>query len=169
MRREDLLDILGKMSPRDLTLTVLTLATGGTITIDSVIRAEKEYLILRGREGGSTDEARGFFLPYDQVTTIKLDRVIKGSEILRMYGEDIPEELDRMLDPTTAVGAMSAADTAASAAAGAKPGPGGAAPAGSVPAMDPAAIAKQNLLERIRAARTSAGTAATLPGKPAGK
>lgn len=159
MRREDLLDILSKMSPRDLTLSVITLRNGGMITIDSLIRSEEEYMIIRGREGGSTDEARGFFVPYDDVCYLKLDRVIKGNEILRMYGENIPEDVDRMMDPTTQVGAMSAADNASSAAA-----TKAAAPAASVPAMDPAAIAKANLLERIRAARTSAGTS-NLPTK----
>jgi hypothetical protein len=158
MRREDLLDILSKMSPRDLTLSVITLRNGGMITIDSLIRSEEEYMVIRGREGGSTDEARGFFVPYDDVCYLKLDRVIKGNEILRMYGENIPEDVDRMMDPTTQVGSVSAAD-AASAAAAAK----AAAPA-SAPAMDPAAIAKANLLERIRAARTSAGTS-NLPTK----
>ena len=162
MRREDLLDILSKMSPRDLTLTVLMFRGGGMITIDTVLRQEEMYMVVRGREGGSTDEARGFFISYDDVSYVKLDRVIKGNEILRMYGENVPEDVDRLADPNTQVGATSAADTAASAAAAkAAPSAGGTAPA---PAMDPAAIAKANLLERIRAARTSAGTS-NLPTK----
>lgn len=160
MRREDLLDILSKMSPRDLTLTVLMFRGGGMITIDTVLRQEEMYMVVRGREGGSTDEARGFFVSYDDVSYVKLDRVIKGNEILRMYGENVPEDVDRLADPNTQVGSMSAADNAA-AAAKAAPSAGGPAPA---PAMDPAAIAKANLLERIRAARTSAGTS-NLPAK----
>ncbi len=161
MRREDLLDIISKMSPRDLTLTVLMLKSGGMITIDMLIRAEKEYMVIRGREGGSTDEARGFFVCYDDVTYIKLDRVIKGNEILRMYGENVPEDVDLLADPSTPVGATTSAPTpAAPAGKPATPPP--------APAMDPAAIAKANLLERIRAARSTAGTA-TFPGKPGGK
>ena len=138
MRRDDLCDILDKMPPHDLTKTVLLLRFGTAITLDSVLRKEKEYLVARGREAGTNDDARAFFVPYDDVLCLKLDRVVKASEVKRMYGETTEDEADLNAPP--------AAATAEKTDLTATPAP--AAP------MDPAAIAKQNLLARIRAART---------------
>ena len=143
MRRDDLCDILDKMPPNDLTKTVLLLRFGTAITLDSVLRKEKEYLVARGREAGTNDDARAFFVPYDDVLCLKLDRTVKASEVQRMYGETADDEAD--LNAPQAAAAEKADLTAT--------------PAPAAP-MDPAAIAKQNLLARIRAARTGS----KLPG-----
>lgn len=142
MHREDVLDILDKIPKEDLTKTILTLRWGGMITIDQIARPEDDYIVVRGREGGSNDEGRAFFVPYEEILYVKLDRVVGVYEIKRMYGEkaDAPQSV---LD-------MPAADDK-----GAKPTNGKPAPE----TMDPAAIAKQNLLARIRAAKSIATSA----------
>jgi hypothetical protein len=143
MRREDVLDILDKIPTEDLNKTILTLRGGGSITIDVIIRIEDDYLIIRGREGGTNDEGRGFFVPFDELLFVKIDRIVSAYEVKKMYGEKIemPTSVfdqpvaEQSNDPKTQV------DT-------------------STPApLDPAAIAKQNLLARIRAARSIASNA----------
>lgn len=146
MRREDVLDVIRRMSPSDITLTVLTLRTGGTITIEALIRPEAEYMAVRGREGGTTDDGRAFFVPYDQITYIKLDRIVRSNQIKRMYGEKVDLDREESMEAQ-----IEAANTANPDDVSLTPGPLG-------QPQDPAAIAKQNLLERIRAARTSAGS-----------
>lgn len=141
MRRDDLCDILDKMPPNDLPKTVLVLRFGTAITLDTVLRQEKEYLVARGREAGTNDEGRAFFVPYDDVLCVKLDRVVKVSEVKQMFGEKGEAEVD-----ITAPKANAGPDLTVT------PPP--------ATAMDPAAIAKQNLLARIRAARTGS----KLPG-----
>lgn len=142
MHREDVLDILERIPKEDLTKTILTLRGGGMITIDQIGRTEDDYLIVRGREGGSNDEGRAFFVPFEEILYVKLDRVVGVYEIKRMYGEkmDAPDTLSEHSPIGGGKGDVRAAD-------------------GKPPqeTMDPAAIAKQNLLARIRAAKSIAG------------
>ncbi len=149
MRREDILDLVGRLQPTDLTKLVFVMTGGRGIITDLIFRSEPEFIIIRGRETGTNDECRAFFVPYAEVAYLRLERVVKISDLKRMYGlpitgdeaEDLNDAGSGEPKPTaTAVGAAKAA------------------------AQDPAAIAKQNLLDRIRAARTSAGTS-----KPAAK
>lgn len=138
MTADDVHDILDKLAPEDLSKTVLSLRFGAAVTIDAVARRETDYLVIRGRENGTTDEGRAFFVPYEDILYIKIDRVLKVEELKRMYGEKVAA-------PVVAEGETKGDDKAVTNT-----------PAPTAP-MDPAAIAKQNLLARIRAARTAAG------------
>jgi hypothetical protein len=113
------------------------------LTLDQVIRAEADYLVFRGREGGTTDEGRAFFVPYEEISYIKLDRVVRINQIRRMYGETVALDSEERFEKEQQ-GESAPAEVVST-------------PAPTAPPLDPAAIAKQNLLERIRAARTSAG------------
>ena len=143
MRQEDLLDIIGRMGPGDITSTVLAMKDGRAVTIDAVIRPEATYVVVRGRESGTTDEGRAFFIPYDEVRFVKLDKSVRPNQVRRMYGEKV--ELDREEAHEASFSEAPAAHDV------------DVTPAPSAQPLDPAAIAKQNLLDRIRAARTSAG------------
>lgn len=151
MRKEDIQDIIRRIPPLDLTYTVLTLKNGSSLTADVIARMEPTYLVMRGREGGTGDDGRGFFVPYEEVSFVKIDRVVKAAELKRMYGETVAMDLDEQI----AAGQLAAHNPAAET----KPT---AAPA-AVTGNDPASIAKQNLLARLRAARTTGGTQP--PGK----
>ena len=39
------------------------------------------------REGGTTDEGRAFFVPYEEIAYVRLERVVRVGELKRMYGE----------------------------------------------------------------------------------
>ena len=144
MLREQAWMLLNVIPESDLTKTVLMLKNGVSINIDTIFRKEKDYLMVRGREAGSNDEGRAFFLPYEEISYIKIERLVKLNELRAMYGEalqavglaDSDDELAQTPQPTATLKA--------------------AAPIAPAAAMDPAAIAKANLLERIRHARTSA-------------
>jgi len=148
MLRDDVMDVLEKIPAVDLAKTVLVLRFGAGITLDAVCRKETDYIVVRGREAGTNDEGRVFFVAYEEVLYIKLDRVMKLTEVRRMYGEKVTEDEDR--DPFAQE--KPADPKVIEAAKASKPI--------EAAANDPAAIAKQNLLARIRAARTSAGTSA---------
>ncbi len=154
MQRDAVYDLITKIPKDDVSKTVVTLRFNSSITLDAVVRFEGEYMVVRGREAGTNDDGRGFFLPYEDILFIKLDRMMRLSDFQRMYGETVTSDGDSILDRE--------ADSAAAAklvsdAGGGSPGISVATPA---PAMDPAGIAKQNLLARIRAARTAAGSPA---------
>ena len=141
MRREDVVETIQKLAPEDRTKVMLVLRNGIGINVEILFRTEPEYLVIRGREAGQTDDNRAFFVPYEEITYLKLERAVKLTDLQRMYGGGLADGI-----PTEA-------ETKAAAAA-IQP------EAEPVQAVDPAVIARQNLLERLRAARTSAGTGA---------
>lgn len=150
MRREDCLDVFQRL-PESLHSTVnLVLRNQFVIAVDMVARFEPNYLVLRGREGGSTDEGRGFFIPYEEIAYIRIERTVKVGELKRYYGEtgyvDREELADAALSETSANGKAEEAASSESASTTTVPASSG-----------PGAIARQNLLERIRATRANLG------------
>jgi len=143
MRRDDCVDLFKKIPEHYHAQVNLILRGQGMITVDCVVRFEQHYLVLRGREQGSTDEGRAFFVPYEEIAYFRIERVLKLSELKRMYGEtDVVDTEDKLGQDLEAANEKLdlGVDTQT-------PTP---APMG---AQDPASIAKQNLLDRIRAAR----------------
>jgi len=150
MRREDCLDIFQRLPEQLHGCVNLVLRNQFTVAVDTVARFEPHYLVLRGRETGSTDEGRGFFIPYDEIAYIRIERTVKVGELKRFYGETGYVDKDDHLD--------TAADTASPADATTPPVVGPILTPG-----DPAAIARQNLLERLRTRTQLGGSTGKLP------
>lgn len=143
MRREDIIDLAGRMAPGDMEKLVLIMKVGSSVTIDTVHRFEADYMVVRGREAGTNDDGRGFFVPYAEIAYVRLERLVSINDFRRMYNEPLLPE-------------MPLRDTNGTGADVTTPGPSAVSKTPVVTA-DPATIAKQNLLDRIKAARTSAG------------
>lgn len=149
MRREDVLDVLQKIeknSVLDVTKTVIVLRYGAAISLETLVRPEIDYMVVRGREAGTNDESRAFFVPFEDVLFVKLDRVTRHNEVRRLMGEKVPIEDDDKSEIKVVEAKPNEAKSPTSTPPPTSP-------------MDPAAIAKQNLLARIRAARTAGGMA----------
>ncbi|MCI0701569.1 MAG: hypothetical protein L0241_10845 [Planctomycetia bacterium] len=154
MRREDCVDLFQKIPESSHAQVNLVLHNQAMLTVDVIARFEPTYLVFRGREGGSTDEGRAFFVPYEEIAYLRIDKVVRVGELKRMFGETgYVDSEDR----------LGGEEQGTSTDADAKPDLDVTTPQStptpiSLP-MDPAAIAKQNLLDRIRAARANvAGT-----------
>ncbi len=157
MRKEDCIDLLTKRIPEESHPQVnFCLRNGMVLTMDAVARFEEQFVVFRGREGGTSDEGRAFFLPYEEITYIRIERIVRMGELKKMWGEtgyvDSEDRLSGVAPPkpvTTPAGTQTPPATPA--------------PIGNQ--NDPAAIAKQNLLNRIRAARANvAGSTSKLGG-----
>ena len=148
MQRDDVCEVLKKIPDTDLTKVVLVLRYNAAITIDVLARLEEDYIVLRGRENGTNDEGRAFFIPFEDILFIRLDRVVTLGEMKGWYGEKMAEGTERTELPTTASEAKAAEKKSPTSPLTTTPAP--------APAMDPAGIAKQNLLARIRAVRSGA-------------
>lgn len=151
MRREDCLDIFQRLPEQLHGCVNLVLRNQFTVAVDTVARFEPHYLVLRGRETGSTDEGRGFFIPYDEIAYIRIERTVKVGELKRFYGETGYVDKDDQLDGADAATATPDA-TNTPPVAGPILTPG-----------DPAAIARQNLLERLRSRTQLGGSTGKLP------
>ncbi|MSR54865.1 MAG: hypothetical protein EXS09_16480 [Gemmataceae bacterium] len=65
---------------------VIVLSNGSELCVDTLCRYESNFLVIRGRTGGTIDEARGFFIPYNQMVCLRIDRSIKIEELEAMFG-----------------------------------------------------------------------------------
>ena len=128
-----------------------------------VARFEPKYLLMRGREGGTTDEGRAFFVPYDEIAYLRVEQVLKLGDLKKMYGETGYVDAEDRLGVQAEVEAAAAAEVEAKSVTPDTTTP----PPAAVLPSDPASIAKQNLLDRIRAARAGAPSIASRPPKAA--
>ena len=159
MHKEDCVDMFKRIPQEAHAQINLVLRNCFVVSVDIVVRFEEGYLVIRGREGGTTDEGRAFFIPYEEISYIRLERVVRVGELKSMYGEtgyiDAEDRLTAAHKEATGEGSGSP-DTAPQ---------NGSPPPVSVGGTDPGSIAKQNLLNRIRAARANiAGTTGKLGG-----
>jgi hypothetical protein len=140
----------------------LVLRNGFCLSVSMVARYEENYVIFCGREGGTSDEGRGFFVPYDEISYIRIEKPIRVGELKSMYGETGYQDMEDRLDAMT----READQKAEGLTMPVTPAPLPVANGTPLMASDPAAIARQNLLDRIRAARANvAGTTGKLSGR----
>ena len=145
MRREECVELFKLVPEISHPQMNLVLRNQFVLSVEVIVRFEPTYVAFRGREGGTTDEGRAFFVPYDEIAFIRLERVVRLGEMKAMYGEtgyiDAEDRLSAPEQPEAKKELVVDAQT-----------PLPAAPSGP---QDPASIAKQNLLDRIRATRAS--------------
>ena len=143
MIREEVLDLIKRVPEFDHPKLVFVLTVGVSVNLDMIARVEKNYIVVRGREAGSNDEGRGFFIPFETIAMIKLEKLVRINEFRAMYNEPLQESIGLGDDSDAAPAEPTAA----------------AVPKAASAPVGPTDVAKQNLLDRIRAARTSAGVA----------
>jgi hypothetical protein len=140
---------LERVPPEQLDNLLFITNNGTGIAIKGVIRAETDYVVVRGRLLGAAEEGGGFFfVPYDQINFVGFQRLVKESVVLSMYdGKAPPTRLGSVAKPEAADGSDGA--TGLSTTPAATPSPD----SDSGPAKPAAAPGKAALLERLRARR----------------
>src|SRR5204863_3900883 len=112
---------------------------------DTVFRFEQYFLVVRGRTGGTIDEARGFFIPYEQLIYVRFERIMKLEELEEMF-----KKAEEAVPPATVVEPPTPQPSAAATPLNL--------PRPTLPAPTDPTAASRLLLERIRAARTLTAT-----------
>jgi hypothetical protein len=175
MLREDCMEMFKRIPEGMHPQVNLVLRNTFSLAVDTVARFEETYIVFRGREGGTSDDGRAFFVPYDEISYIRVERVVRVGELKQMYGEqgyqdseDRFAEMERQLLEQAGIPVAPPKPVPTSTPMTPMPTPAPTAAPGPVPvlASDPASIARQNLLDRIRAARANlGGTTGRLDGK----
>jgi hypothetical protein len=80
-------DILKRVRLEEQNALLLGLSNGSQISVQDLLRIDEEYVLLRGRIGGTTDAGRVFCLPYQQLTYCCLTRTLPEESIIRIFGE----------------------------------------------------------------------------------
>jgi hypothetical protein len=138
MTNQEWIDMLRVIPEDDQNTLVLVLQNGSEISVDTLFRFESKFLILRGRVGGTTDEGRAFFVPYDQMLYFRIERITNLAE------------LREMLNTVPGIAAPLVPETATLAS----PVPEPPVPPAAPPVTD-ATASRNALLDRIRAARAT--------------
>jgi hypothetical protein len=146
MNGEDWKGLLALIPPDEVGTFVLVLSSGHEICLDAIVRAEEKYIVVRGRLAGQIDEGRGFFVPLDNLVYLRWEKLVKMDELKAVLDKkskkpiEPEKELDADAGPPTELLPRPPLPPLQQAAE--------VAPANS-------AVARNNLLERIRAARAS--------------
>ncbi|QVL30509.1 hypothetical protein KIH39_16805 [Telmatocola sphagniphila] len=146
MNGEDWKAILALMPPDQIGQFVVVLSNGNEICLDTVVRTDVKYLVFRGRLAGQTEEGRAFFVPLSNISYLRWEKFVKIDELRTMF-------------PDLALKASEAAKQTEIEAAP----PTELLPRPPLPPLQPAGEnpspntvnSRNNLLERIRAARAS--------------
>jgi hypothetical protein len=67
----------------------LTLVTGAEIMMQSLLRLESDFAIIRGRMAGSIDAGRVIILPYDQIVNLAFTKRMLEPEVQAVFGETL--------------------------------------------------------------------------------
>lgn len=124
---------------------MLVLTNRAEVAVESICRLEPNFIAFRGRMGGTTETGLLFMLPYDQLSGIYVSRQLTDEEIQLVL---TPANSTEQRTPS----AQGNID---------RPTPSNnGTPKGVVPsfgrAPDATSVARNNLLERLRAARAAA-------------
>jgi hypothetical protein len=136
---------------------MLVTASGTEITIQTIVRIEREFVVLKGRLAGTQDAGRIFFLPYAAIDYFGSQKVVKDVEFTEWFGNLViptsaqPETRPAAAAPAGAAVAPAAPDPAAAEAEPAPP----AAPSGNSKTVNP--VVKSAVLEKFRARSKGSG------------
>jgi hypothetical protein len=140
--------------------TVLVLNNRMELTLETLLRIEPTFLAVRGRMGGTTEGGLMFLVPYDQLTAIYMFKSMTDAEVEAMFG---PPKSASQLASRSHLALKTSGPTTVQPAPVPAPAPAPApmpAAATAMPAFgrppEATAVARNNLLERLRAARQAA-------------
>jgi hypothetical protein len=135
--------------PTALHNSLMLITTVGTeVAVQDIFRLDDEFMVLRGRMSGTTDNGRVFVIPYDQLHYVGFQKLLS------------PTELQAFLDPAIAAPIEPAPvieqPTAATPAAEDKPAPEpppqpAPVPPAQAPEQAPEPPSRVVLLQRVRA------------------
>lgn len=143
MTNHEWIEMFQMIPPEQHNQLVITLQDGTDLVVETLFKFEPHFLVMRGRQGGSIDESRAFFIPYSRMLYTRIERVVKMKELYALFNEDVPEHLQR---EGATLGEESSDASTTSPDSKLKPRPAVGSEGTGV---------KTNLLERIRAARSA--------------
>src|SRR5262245_25123245 len=139
MSNEAWIEMFRLIPEEERTKLIIVLQNASEISVDTLIRFEPHFLLLRGRVAGTIDEARGFFVPYNQMLYLRLERVVSVGEMDAMFPQELPPMAEEV-KPSAETPMVPPSER----------------PTPTVP-TDPA-TASRILMERIRAMRASSAS-----------
>jgi hypothetical protein len=143
MQSADWVTLMGRIPADQRDNLILVTSTGIELAIQTVVRTEDQFLVVRGRMAG-TDTSRILFIPYANIAYLAFPKSVKEAQIRAMFGELEPESGAPELQ------AEAPAPEAAPDAAAPQTGAAATNPTPPTPPPPTKAPDKRTMLERLR-------------------
>ncbi|MFQ3591808.1 MAG: hypothetical protein SNJ82_01300 [Gemmataceae bacterium] len=78
--------------------TLITI-NGTEISVQSFLRLESDFAIIKGRLAGSQDAGRVFFIPYASIDTFSFTNPVKDSEVAELFDSWKPPVIEPEVQP----------------------------------------------------------------------
>src|SRR5262245_25326699 len=98
MQLSEWVRLLTNVPPEVQNAMILGVSNGATIAVQDVVRIDPEYVVLRGRLGGTTDSDRMFCMPYDQLTFFLFNKPLTDEQLSQAFGGEIKLRRDSLLE-----------------------------------------------------------------------
>ena len=145
MQNTDWTNIFRQIPAEMQSQIMIVLNNRAEIAVELIYRLESPFVVLRGRMGGTTETGLLFVLPYDQLSGVYLTRVVSDADVQAMFTAPLAGVQKTGLSAHGTSDKKSASDIQSTPA---------------VPsfgrAPEATSVARNNLLERLRAARQAA-------------
>jgi hypothetical protein len=160
------LSLLRRLPPALHEGLIIVTSNSAEIVVQSILRAERELLMIRGRMAGSQETGRVIFVPFDQINYIGLGKKTSEAEIQEILAKPVPGGRAEAAAASSAAGAAEEVDafipeTAREPEPTPEPEQNGTASAQPAGPQKPNHPSKTVLLARLRARLAGDG-----PGKP---
>src|SRR6266404_3166987 len=63
----------------------LTTSTGAEIALQNIVRADRDYLVIRGRVTGTTDGIGLFIIPFDRLSHLSFQRSVSEADVRALF------------------------------------------------------------------------------------
>jgi hypothetical protein len=84
------LSLLRRLPPALHEGMIIVTSNSAEIVVQSILRAERELLVIRGRMSGSQDTGRVIFVPFDQINYVGLTKKPHDAEIHAILAKAVP-------------------------------------------------------------------------------
>ena len=103
MTNQEWIDMLQVLPLEQQNQIVLVLKNQSEVAVDTLFRFERNFLVLRGRVAGTTDEGRAFFIPFDQMVYFRIERVVNLTELDTIFFGHTARSASPILEAVPAV------------------------------------------------------------------
>src|SRR5947209_1861481 len=77
--------------PKELQSQLVIVAQNRTdISVETIFRLEPTFMVIRGRLGGTTETGLLFMFPYDQISSMFVNREVKEDEAEALFQNMVP-------------------------------------------------------------------------------
>ena len=140
--------VFQRIPPDKEDLLVIVTTSGVEIVVQKIIRADSDFVILKGRISGAVDAARAVLMPFDEINNVAVNKQLLDTEILALFGYDASSEAAAVKPEPVAAKPAAQGPAPVSPSKPAAPSPSWAQGAAPASARTPS---KSIFLERLRA------------------